>query len=80
MCRTTVGTIVSIGDGMAVVDLDGMRRQAVALLFPDLRPGELVLVGLGTVLGRVTETDRAALHALDQLPTPGTPSRTTGPR
>jgi hydrogenase maturation factor len=65
MCRTTVGTIVSIGDGTAVVDLDGVERQAVALLIPDLRPGELVLVGLGTVLGRVTEDDRAALHALD---------------
>jgi hydrogenase maturation factor len=64
MCRTTVGEVLSVADGVAVVDLDGVRRNAIALMVPDLVPGELVLVGLGTVLGRVTPEDRTALEDL----------------
>ena len=64
MCRTTVGEVLSVEDGVAVVDLDGVRRKAISLMVPDLVPGELVLVGLGTVLGRVTPEDRAALDDL----------------
>lgn len=64
MCRTSVGEVIAVEDGVAVVDLDGIRRNAIALMVPDLVPGELVLVGLGTVLGRVTPEDRAALDHL----------------
>ncbi len=64
MCRTTVGEVLSVEGGVAVVDLDGVRRNAIALMVPDLVAGELVLVGLGTVLGRVTPEDRAALDRL----------------
>jgi hydrogenase maturation factor len=66
VCRTTVGEVLSVGDGVVTVDLDGVRRQAISLMVPDLQPGELVLVGLGTVLGRVTADDRAALDSIDQ--------------
>lgn len=65
MCRTTIGRVEAVADGVAVVDLDGLRRQAISLAIPDLQPGELVLVGLGTVLGRVTPEDRAALDRLE---------------
>lgn len=64
MCRTSVGEVLEVEDGMAVVELDGVRRNAIALMVPDLAPGDLVLVGLGTVLGRVTPEDRAALDDL----------------
>ena len=66
MCRTTVGEVLAVEDGVAVVDLNGVRRNAISLMVPDLAPGELVLVGLGTVLGRVTPEDRAALDAIDR--------------
>ena len=49
----------------AVVDFDGVQRRASALFVPDLMPGELVLIGLGTVLGRVTASDLEALRALE---------------
>ncbi len=64
MCRTSVGVVLAVEDGVAVVDLDGIRRNAISLTVPDLVPGELVLVGLGAVLGRVTPEDRAALDDL----------------
>ena len=70
MCRTTVGTVISVGDGSVVVDLDGCHRSALALLVPDLTPGDVVLVGLGTVLGRVSPDDRRALDALGLPTTP----------
>ncbi len=66
MCRTTIGEVIAVEGGEAIVDLDGLRRRAISLMVPDLQPGELVLVGLGTVLGRVEPADRAALAALDR--------------
>jgi hydrogenase maturation factor len=69
MCLTSIGRVVSVDDGQAVVDLDGgPRRRAISLMVPDLAPGDLVLVGLGTVLGRVDPEDRTALEAILQSP------------
>jgi hydrogenase maturation factor len=69
MCRTTVGEVLAVEDGMAVVDLDGVRRNAISLMVADLVPGELVLVGLGTVLARVTPEDRAVLESIALITT-----------
>ena len=68
MCRTTVGQVLEVGDGEVLVDLDGLRRHAMSLMVPDLKPGDLVLVGLGTVLGRVEPEDRDALERLQRPP------------
>ena len=68
MCRTTVGRVVAVEDGMAVVDLGDLRRRALSLMVPDLQPGDLVLVGLGAVLGRVAPDDEAALEAIQRPP------------
>ena len=62
MCRTAVGLVIAIEDGAAVVDLDGWHRRAISLLVPDVQPGDLVLVGLGAILGRVEPADQAALE------------------
>jgi hydrogenase maturation factor len=69
MCASTVGRVLSIEDDQAVVEIDGVRRHALALLTPDLMVGDLVLVGLGYVLGRVDPADLDALVAA----TEGTP-------
>ena len=65
MCRSTVARVVAVEGDVAVVDFDGVQRRASTLLVPDLMPGEHVLIGLGTVLGRVTATDLDALRALE---------------
>jgi hydrogenase maturation factor len=75
MCRSTIARVISIDDGYAVVDLEGARRRASTLLVPDLAPGELVLIGLGTVLGRVEPADLEALRALEA----GIPTHRTTP-
>ncbi len=74
MCRTTVGRVLELDGADAIVELDGQRRRASTLLVPDLEPGALVLVGLGTVLGRVSPSDLEALRALEAglpIPDPG---------
>lgn len=77
MCLTTVGRVLSVETDVAIVDVDGRRVRAISISIPDLRPGELVLVGLGVVLGRVSTDDHAALEALTDprphQPTPGRP-------
>jgi hydrogenase maturation factor len=65
MCRSTVARVISIDGDDAVVEFDGVHRRASTLLVPDLVPGELVLIGLGTILGRVAPTDLDALRALE---------------
>ena len=65
MCRSTVARVLALDGSDAVIEFDGVRRRASALLVPDLVPGDLVLIGLGTVLGRVTTTDLEALRALE---------------
>jgi hydrogenase maturation factor len=76
MCLSTVGRVLSVGSDVAVVDIDGRRLRAISLSIPDLRPGELVLVGLGVVLGRVSTDDHAVLEALTTpVPRPVTPRR-----
>ncbi len=74
MCRSTIGRVISVEDGYAVVDLEGVRRRASTLLVPDVRADELVLIGLGSVLGRVEPADLEALRALEaEIPIHRTP-------
>jgi len=68
MCLTSIGVVVALDGGEAVVDLAGMQRRAFAWTVPDLQPGDIVLVGLGTILGRVDEADRAVLERLEPPP------------
>lgn len=75
MCRSTVATVRSVADGVAIVDLDGgERRRASTLLLPEVAPGDVVLVGLGTILGRVSPADLDALQALEAGMTATDPS------
>lgn len=80
MCRSIVARVVAIDGAYAVVDADGVERRASTLVVPDLRPGELVLLGLGTVLGRVSAADAAALRAIESVqPLPAQSSPTHRP-
>jgi hydrogenase maturation factor len=80
MCRSTVARVLAVDGTDAVVEFGGTRRRASALLVPDLAAGELVLIGLGTVLGRVSPDDLDALEALERtLPTPTQPPAPGGP-
>jgi hydrogenase expression/formation protein HypC len=78
MCRSTVARVLALDGGDAIVEIDGARRRASMLLVPDLAPGDLVLIGLGTVLGRVSPADLDALRALEAGLPPTGPTPITG--
>jgi hydrogenase assembly chaperone HypC/HupF len=61
MCLTAPALVISRDGDEAVVEFGGRRRRASALLVPDLRPGDRCLVGLGTVLARLTEAEATQL-------------------
>lgn len=52
MCATVEALVLEVDGDAAVVEWGGRRRRALTLVVPDVRPGERVLVGLGTILGR----------------------------
>ena len=65
MCLAIPSRIVSIEDNMAVIDVDGVRRQASLLLLEDPRIGEWVIVHAGFAIQKLDET--AALETLELL-------------
>jgi hydrogenase maturation factor len=75
MCATYEGRVIGIDGDTATVDADGRRQRAIALLVPDLRPGERVLLGLGMVLRRI-EPDEQPMTA--DVATAGAPRAAAG--
>ena len=57
MCLTETATVVEHADGESVVLVGGSERRLPNLLVPDARPGDLVVVGMGLVLGRALVGD-----------------------
>lgn len=72
MCVSLPGTVVSIRDGMAVVETVGMQRRCNALAYPELEPDDRVLVHAGLVVEVVSEDQaretEAAFAELGVLP------------
>jgi hydrogenase assembly chaperone HypC/HupF len=61
MCITFPGHVLAIGEGEAVVDVDGRCRRASTLLEPTVEVGDWVLVGAGNVLRRLDLAEAAEL-------------------
>ena len=62
MCVSVLAQVVAVDAAGAVVACDGVQRRAGARLYPDIRVGEWVLVGAGTILQRLS-ADEARLMA-----------------
>lgn len=66
MCLAIPSKIVQIDDSnMAVIDVDGVRRQASLLLLEEARVGDWVIVHAGFAIQKLDET--AALETLELL-------------
>ena len=59
MCLTETAIVVTTEEDRALVRLAGRERSLINLLVPDARPGDVVLVGMGHVLGHATEAQVA---------------------
>ncbi|MBQ5430700.1 MAG: HypC/HybG/HupF family hydrogenase formation chaperone [Lachnospiraceae bacterium] len=57
MCVGLSAKVVSLKDGMAIVDASGAKRSISAQLLTDLNPGDYVMVHAGTAIAKITDND-----------------------
>jgi hydrogenase expression/formation protein HypC len=62
MCLTAPARVLSVEEGVAVVELDGRRRRALLAVATAIGPGDWVMVGAGMVLRRLDPADAAAIR------------------
>ena len=65
MCLAIPSKIVKIENSMAVIDVDGVKREASLLLLEDAEVGDYVIVHAGFAIHRIDED--AALETLKFL-------------
>ncbi len=65
MCLAIPSQIVEINRGVAVIDVDGVRRDASLLLLEDAEVGDFVIVHAGFAIQKIDEA--AARESLDLL-------------
>ena len=57
MCVGLPGRIVTMKDGMAVIDASGAKREISTELFENLEPGDYVMVHAGIAIAKIQEED-----------------------
>lgn len=57
MCLAVPSKIMNIRDGIAVIDVDGVRREASVLLLEDPRVGDYVIVHAGFAIHKIDEEE-----------------------
>ncbi len=64
MCVGLPARVVSVKDGMALVDASGAKREVSAELIDELDPGDYVMVHAGVAIARITSDDEDETDAL----------------
>lgn len=57
MCLAIPSKIIRIDQEMAVIDVDGIQREASLLLLEDAKVGDYVIVHAGFAIHRIDEAD-----------------------
>lgn len=57
MCVGLPARVVTIKDGMALVDASGAKREVSAALIESLDPGDYVMVHAGMAIAKITDSD-----------------------
>ena len=56
MCVGLPAKVMTMKDGMAVVDASGAKREVSAELIENLEPGDYVMVHAGIAIAKITES------------------------
>ena len=64
MCVGLPARVVTIKDGVALVDASGAKRQVSAELLDDLDPGDYVMVHAGIAIAKITSDDKTETDAI----------------
>lgn len=57
MCVGLSAKVLSVKDGVALVDCTGAKREVSAELLDDLEPGDFVMVHAGSAIAKITDSD-----------------------
>ena len=64
MCVGLSAKVISVKDGVAVIDASGAKREVSAELLDDLEPGEYVMVHAGAAIAKITDDSKNETEAL----------------
>ena len=67
MCVGLPARVVTVKNGMALVDASGAKREVSAELLEQLDPGDYVMVHAGVAIAKITSDDEEADALLDDL-------------
>ena len=59
MCVVLSAKVISVKDGVAMVDCTGAKREISAELLDDLEPGDYVMVHAGCAIAKITDDDKS---------------------
>ena len=65
MCLAIPSKIIKIENNMAVIDVEGVRREASLMLIDDAKVGDFVIVHAGFAINKINAVE--AQEALDLL-------------
>lgn len=57
MCLAIPMRVLSVSEGLATVEMAGVKREASVILLPDAAPGDYVLIHAGFALERLDEQE-----------------------
>ena len=66
MCVGLSAKVISVKDGVAIVDASGAKREVSAELLDDLEPGEYVMVPAGAAIAKITDDDKNETEKLNE--------------
>ena len=66
MCVGLSAKVISVKDGVAIVDASGAKREVSAELLDDLEPGEYVMVHAGAAIAKITNDDLSETEKLNE--------------
>ena len=64
MCVGLSAKVISVKDGVAVIDASGAKREVSAELLDDLEPGEYVMVHAGAEIAKITDDSKTETENL----------------
>lgn len=65
MCLAVPMKVISIEDGSAVAEIDGVRREAsLMMLNEEIKPGDYILIHAGFAISRLDEKEAAETLSL----------------
>ncbi|MCL2817548.1 MAG: HypC/HybG/HupF family hydrogenase formation chaperone [Clostridiales bacterium] len=66
MCLAVTGKITEIKDGAALINFDGVLKEAALMLCPQAKPGDYVLVHAGFIIQLLQEDEGLELARLNR--------------